>query len=43
MIVVSDLCGDEDDYYLTYEFFMAALKMEIYNQLINFDPRKPND
>ena len=44
MIIVNDLCGDEDDYFLTYEFFMEALLVEIYKGLVNLDPKeKPSE
>jgi len=43
MIVINDLCGDEDDYYLTYEFFLAALHKGIYNNLLNIDWRISDD
>lgn len=38
MTVIEGLCGDEDDNYLAYEFFMETLKVALYDQLINFDP-----
>jgi len=42
MLVVEDICGDEDDTFLELEYFRVVLQEAIYQELLKCDKIAPN-